>query len=103
MWFLLHCTANMVKMELFRGLLEILGFPYIGSGVLSSALCMDKVTAKKIMEYEGIPTPSYQVLTTEQLNQGTVEELIKELGLPLVVKPVRTGFNNRCFYCQGSS
>lgn len=75
-----------------QGLLEILGFPYTGSGVLSSALCMDKVTAKKIMEYEGIPTPPYQVLTeTEQLNQGTVENIIKELGLPLVVKPVRQG------------
>ena len=46
-----------------QGLLEILGFPYTGSGVFSSALCMDKVMSKKIMEYEGISTPSYKFLT----------------------------------------
>ncbi|HHW29645.1 MAG TPA: D-alanine--D-alanine ligase [Syntrophomonadaceae bacterium] len=73
-----------------QGLLEILGFPYTGSGVLSSALCMDKVMAKKIMEYEGIPTPPYQVIT-EQYDRSTIESLTKELGLPLVVKPVREG------------
>lgn len=73
-----------------QGLLEILGFPYTGSGVLSSALCMDKVMAKKIMEYEGIPTPPYQVIT-EQYDRSTIESLTKEMGLPLVVKPVREG------------
>lgn len=73
-----------------QGLLEILGFPYTGSGVLSSALCMDKVMAKKIMVYEGISTPPYQVLT-EQFDRNTLESLKKELGLPLVVKPVRQG------------
>jgi len=73
-----------------QGLLEILGFPYTGSGVLSSALCMDKVMAKKIMEYEGIPTPPYQVIT-EQFDRSILESLKKELGLPLVVKPVRQG------------
>jgi len=73
-----------------QGLLEILGFPYTGSGVLSSALCMDKVMAKKIMEYEGIPTPPYKFLT-EQYDRSTIESLKKELGLPLVVKPSREG------------
>lgn len=73
-----------------QGLLELLGFPYTGSGVLSSALCMDKVIAKKVMSYEDIPTPSFQVIT-EQLEQGTGERLIKDFGLPLVVKPARQG------------
>lgn len=58
--------------------------------VLSSALCMDKVTAKKVMCYEGIPTPSFHVVT-KQLKQGTGEKLIKELGYLLVVKPVGQG------------
>jgi len=58
--------------------------------VLSSALCMDKVIAKKVMCYEGIPTPSFQVITG-QLEEGAVENLIKELGLPLVVKPSKQG------------
>jgi D-alanine-D-alanine ligase len=73
-----------------QGLLELLGFPYTGPGVLSSALCMDKVIAKKVMCYEGIPTPSFQVIT-EQLEEGAMENLIKELGLPLVVKPSKQG------------
>jgi D-alanine-D-alanine ligase len=73
-----------------QGLLELLGFPYTGHGVLSSALCMDKVIAKKVMCYEGIPTPSFQVIT-EQLDDGAMENLIKELGLPLVVKPSKQG------------
>jgi D-alanine-D-alanine ligase len=73
-----------------QGLLELLGFPYTGPGVLSSALCMDKVIAKKVMCYEGIPTPSFQVIT-EQLEDGAMENLIKELGLPLVVKPSKQG------------
>ncbi|CEO89942.1 D-alanine--D-alanine ligase family protein [Syntrophaceticus schinkii] len=73
-----------------QGLLELLGFPYTGPGVLSSALCMDKVIAKKVMCYEGIPTPSFQVIT-EQLDDGAMENLIKELGLPLVVKPSKQG------------
>lgn len=74
-----------------QGLLEILGYPYTGSGVLSSALCMDKVTSKKVMLYEEIPTPSFKVVKTEKLDQDTVENMIKKLGLPLVVKPVREG------------
>ena len=73
-----------------QGLLEILGFPYTGSGVFSSALCMDKVMSKKIMEYEGISTPSSKFLT-DQSDRSTVEGLKKELGLPLVVKPSREG------------
>jgi len=73
-----------------QGLLELLGFPYTGPGVLSSALCMDKVIAKKVMCYEGIPTPSFHVIT-EELEEGAVENLIKELGLPLVVKPSKQG------------
>jgi D-alanine-D-alanine ligase len=58
--------------------------------VLSSALCMDKVTAKKVMCYEGISTPSFHVIT-KQLRQDTGEKLVNELGLPLVVKPVGQG------------
>jgi D-alanine-D-alanine ligase len=73
-----------------QGLLDLLGFPYTGSGVLSSALCMDKAVAKKLMIYEGIPTPSFRIIT-EPLEQGEENGLIKELGLPLVVKPANQG------------
>ncbi len=73
-----------------QGLLELLGFPYTGPGVLSSALCMDKVMSKKILCHEGIPTPSFQVLT-EELNQEAIGDLVKRLGLPMVVKPSTQG------------
>jgi len=73
-----------------QGLLEILGFPYTGSGVLASALCMDKVTSKKILLYEGIPTPPFRIVTAGDVS-ATTRELIQELGLPLVVKPSREG------------
>src|SRR4030066_2382622 len=44
-----------------QGLLEVMGIPYTGSGVTASALCMDKLLSKKILEYHGIPTPGFSV------------------------------------------
>lgn len=65
-----------------QGMLEILGIPYTGSGVLSSAICMNKVYSKKIFEYHGIQIPKWQIL-------GNIDEL--KLNLPLVIKPVTGG------------
>ncbi len=65
-----------------QGMLDVMGIPYTGSGVLPSALCMNKVFSKKIFEYHGIKTPEWQVI-------GNIEEI--ELDLPLVVKPVAGG------------
>lgn len=73
-----------------QGLLEILGFPYTGSGVLASALCMDKITSKKILLYEGIPTPPFRIITAGDV-ATTTRGLIEDLGLPLVMKPSREG------------
>jgi D-alanine-D-alanine ligase len=78
-----------------QGLLEVLGYPYTGSGVLASALCMDKVMAKKVLLYEGISTPPFRIITAgecqERQRTETADRLIEELGLPLVVKPSRQG------------
>ncbi|HZK17953.1 MAG TPA: D-alanine--D-alanine ligase, partial [Clostridia bacterium] len=46
-----------------QGLLEILEIPYTGSGVLSSALCMDKIATKKMLLFENLPTPTFEVIT----------------------------------------
>jgi D-alanine-D-alanine ligase len=75
-----------------QGMLEILGLPYVGSGVLASALAMDKAMAKKVLAADGIPVPGGLVL--ERVSFRSDEEGV--LGraaalLPAVVKPVRQG------------
>jgi D-alanine-D-alanine ligase len=71
-----------------QGMLEVLGVPYTGSGVLASALAMDKVVTKKILCYEEIPTPRFWVA---RHGETDVRAIAAELPLPLVVKPVREG------------
>lgn len=69
-----------------QGLLEYLGVPYTGSGVLASALAMDKVKTKLIWQQHGLPTPGFSALTAET----DFERLITELE-SVVVKPSREG------------
>lgn len=67
-----------------QGVLEAMGVPYTGSGILSSSICMDKNISKKILRYEGIETPDWLHLSNcEELQ---LDELDK-MGYPLVVKP----------------
>ncbi|MEH6578774.1 MAG: D-alanine--D-alanine ligase [Amphritea sp.] len=70
-----------------QGLLEIMGKPYTGSGVMASALGMDKVKCKQIWAASGLPTPKYAVLN------GAMDyaELAACLGFPMIVKPAHEG------------
>ncbi len=68
-----------------QGVLEILEIPYTGSGVLASAVCMDKARTKMLWQASGLPTPAYQVVTSEA-DLDTVA-----LGWPVMVKPVHEG------------
>ncbi len=68
-----------------QGLLEILEIPYAGSGVLSSAMAMDKVISKKIFASEEIPTPEFTVARQGEALES--DRAVAGLGLPLVVKP----------------
>ena len=70
-----------------QGVLETLQIPYTGSGVMGSALAMDKWRTKLVWMAAGVPTPKYKVLTADS-NWVTV---IDELKLPLIVKPAREG------------
>ncbi len=70
-----------------QGALEAIGMPYTGSGVLGSALAMDKVRSKQVWGALGLPTAKYRVLQSESDLNGMVEEL----GLPLFLKPAREG------------
>src|SRR5437867_304123 len=70
-----------------QGALETLGIPYTGSGVMASALAMDKWRTKLVWVAADIPTPRYRVVdaTTDWM------QIVAELGLPLIVKPAHEG------------
>ena len=70
-----------------QGALELLGIPYTGSGVLASALAMDKWRSKLVWQAAGIPTPRYELLGPET-DFGAVAG---RLGLPIMVKPASEG------------
>jgi D-alanine--D-alanine ligase len=64
---------------------EMLGIPYVGSGVMSTAICLDKPTTKKILEHHGVRTPSFQVFTSQS------DPLQSGVNLPLILKPSHEG------------
>ena len=74
-----------------QGALELLGIPYTGSGVLASAIAMDKVMTKRLWIAERLPTPRFVWLAPENRGRERVRTVPDELGLPLIVKPPREG------------
>jgi D-alanine-D-alanine ligase len=74
-----------------QGALELLGIPYTGSGVLASAIALDKVMTKRVWVAEGLPTPRYVWLAPDEQSRERIRTVPDELGLPLIVKPPREG------------
>ena len=74
-----------------QGVLEAFEFSYTGSGVLASALAMNKVMTKRVLSTLNIPTPEYLAVDPNQNLDLQCEEAIDRLGLPLVVKPASEG------------
>ena len=74
-----------------QGALELLGLPYTGSGVLASAIAMDKVMTKRVWLAEGLPTPRWLWLAPDAQAREAVIQVPDTLGLPLIVKPPREG------------
>ena len=72
-----------------QGLLDLLDIPYQGSGVLGSALAMNKAVTKQLYEKAGIPVPPYIIY--DRNDNVNVDACVKHIGLPLVVKPVSGG------------
>jgi len=70
-----------------QGVLEWLGIPYTGSGVLASALAMDKLRTKLLWQACGIPTPAHEMLDAH----ADFKAVAARLGMPLMVKPVNEG------------
>ncbi len=75
-----------------QGMLELLGLPYTGSGVLASALCMDKARANAMMAAAGLHIPMFEEMEVKEgVAAEVVEKLVATYGLPVVIKPVREG------------
>jgi D-alanine-D-alanine ligase len=73
-----------------QGMLQLLGVRYTGSGVLASALAMNKIVSKKLFEREGIPTPKWTPLRVRE-RRAAREAVLRQVGLPCVVKPACEG------------
>jgi D-alanine--D-alanine ligase len=74
-----------------QGLLELAGVPYVGAGVLGSAVAMDKIAAKDLLAAHDIPQARYRGLHASEITPTTAAELVDALGLPLFVKPANLG------------
>lgn len=77
-----------------QGLLEILGLPYTGSGVMASALGINKAMSKRLFQAAGIDTPSYMVIADRDYGTDgdkACRDIISTIGIPLVVKPAHEG------------
>ncbi len=99
----LHCPTELAKEKFDRifislhgrygedgtiqGLLDLLGLPYTGSGVLASALAIDKIATKLVWRSSGLSTPEFQELKAD----SDWNAVVKHLGLPLIVKPAHEG------------
>lgn len=73
-----------------QGMLEVMGIPYTGSGILASSLAMDKEATKKVFIYHGIPVPLFRVINRKELyNSSKIK--IDPVDFPCVVKPAAEG------------
>ena len=86
-----------------QGALELLGIPYTGSGVMASAIAIDKVMTKRVWIAEGLPTPRYKLLRRGVFTREDVRTIPDDLGLPLIVKPAREGSSIGVAKVQGYS
>ena len=84
-WLALHGTGG--EDGAIQGALEWLDTPYTGSGVMASAIAMDKIRSKHLFDACGIPTPDYAVVR----HRADAVIAVEELGLPLILKPVGEG------------
>ena len=70
-----------------QGALELMGIPYTGSGVMASAISMDKVMTKRLWRADGLPTPDWRLVASA----AQARQAFEALGSPMIVKPAREG------------
>ncbi len=83
--------GNLGEDGTIQGLLRLLGKPYVGSGVLGSAMSFDKDITKKILKLAGVATTRYELLTPLTVERYSYQSLSEELGSTLFVKPANQG------------
>ncbi len=74
-----------------QGLLELANLPYVGTGVLGSAVAMDKAMAKQVTAAAGIPQAAYRAFAEHDVTPSLAQSLVDDLGLPVFVKPANMG------------
>lgn len=74
-----------------QGLLEVAQLPYVGAGVLASALCMDKAAAKEVLAYHGVPQAPWRSALAGEVTEDVLDEAAAALGFPMFVKPANLG------------
>ncbi len=74
-----------------QGHLETIGVPYVGAGVLSSAICMDKGIAKSVLHDHGLPVAAWRLVSRAAWGLEVMEEAVDALGFPIFVKPANLG------------
>jgi len=74
-----------------QGLLEMANIPYVGAGVLGSAVSMDKDISKRLLQQAGIPVAKWITTCRENNPELNFEQVVTQLGLPLFIKPANTG------------
>lgn len=74
-----------------QGFLRLLNVPFVGTGVLGSAVGMDKDVMKRLLNHAGIATAKFQVITRQDARKASFAALVQELGLPFFVKPANAG------------
>src|SRR5580698_4628711 len=74
-----------------QGHLETLGLPYVGAGVLASAVCMDKDIAKSVLRDHGLPVAAWKLVDRASWSTEVMEQAVEALGLPIFVKPANLG------------
>jgi D-alanine-D-alanine ligase len=74
-----------------QGALELMGIPYTGSGVMASAIAMDKITTKRVWLADQLSTPRWVALKRDEQTRERIRTVPDELGLPIFVKPPHEG------------
>ena len=74
-----------------QGLLELANLPYVGTGVLGSAVAMDKAMAKQVVAAAGIPQARYRAFAEHEMTPSLATTIVDDLGLPVFVKPANMG------------
>ena len=95
----MHCTVSLVKMDIFKLLLNRYKIPYTHSGVIASSIAMDKEISKKIFIKNKINTPKFIKYSFDKKNLNIIKIIDNKLKFPVVVKPINEGSSVNVYIC----